>query len=173
MDMDAASSQGVSPCHWTEDTTMSSPKTPACTFASSQLTFRDPFQNTQMSTTGSRLPTPIYGHFQQSIEAKMELGEDPENMIHPVQQRIEYEKYVHRRRLPTPIDEDEDMDPSALGRLAMDTEHESGQQTPSKTSHAFAPPPRSTRLSFSMGVRADCELCRMKVPGHSNHIFKA
>lgn len=29
------------------------------------------------------------------------------------------------------------------------------------------------KIMFSMGFRADCEMCRNRVPGHSNHIFRA
>jgi len=102
----------------------------------------------------------------------MDMGEDPENIISRSLQEIEYEKYARRRRLPTPIDEEEVMDPSiTMGRLQMDTEHYYGH--PTTKTIGFVPQPRATRLSFSMGIRADCELCRMRVPGHSNHIFKA
>ena len=173
MEMDITSSQAVSPCHWTQEIAMSSPKNSPSTITFTQPTFRDPFRDAHNDVAGGRLPTPRYGHFQQSIEAKMDTGEDPENIISPARQQIEYEKYVMRRRLPTPIDEDEVMDPSAIGRLAMDMGHSHGHTPPIKTSQGFVSPPRSTRLSFSMGIRADCELCRMKVSGHSNHIFKA
>jgi len=144
---------------------------------STHPTFRDPFKDYQNSASGGRLPTPIYGHFQQSIDAKMDMGEDPETIISRIQQEIEYEKYARRRRLPTPIDEDEIMDSSiTLGRLAMEPEPCYGQNFTKMSwtsgSSAFAPPARATRLSFSMGIRADCDLCRMKVPGHSNHIFR-
>lgn len=102
----------------------------------------------------------------------MDMGEDPENVTPRTQQEIEYEKYARRRRLPTPIDEDEVMDSSiTMGHLQMDTEHYYGHPVSKMTTHNTQP--RTPRLSFSMGIRADCELCRMKVPGHSNHIFKA
>ena len=120
------------------------------------------------------MPTPIYGHFQQSIDAKMDMGEDPDNTISRTQQEIEYEKYVRRRRLPTPIDEDEIMDSSiTISRSMMEPEPQvTNKITWAPASSGFTPPARATRLSFSMGIRADCDLCRMKVPGHSNHIFR-
>ena len=106
----------------------------------------------------------------------MEMGEDPETVIPRTQQEIEYEKYVRRRRLPTPIDEDEVMDSSVMLDNVAESEHRHGNHS---TKASWAPPPatfnapgRATRLSFSMGIRADCDLCRMKVPGHSNHIFR-
>ncbi|KAL1977613.1 hypothetical protein VTN31DRAFT_472 [Thermomyces dupontii] len=33
--------------------------------------------------------------------------------------------------------------------------------------------PRRTKISFSMGYRADCEKCRLRVPGHYNHIVRS
>lgn len=104
------------------------------------------------------------------------MGEDPETVIPRTQQEIEYEKYVRRRRLPTPIDEDEVMDSSiALGHLPEPIdfyEHHSTKSSWASATSGLNAPARSTRLSFSMGIRADCDLCRMKVPGHSNHIFR-
>ena len=107
----------------------------------------------------------------------MEMGEDPENIIPRSQQEIDYENYVRRRRQPTPISEDEDMDEATattggmMGRLAMDTDDFNGQQSPLKIAHGSFASPRG-RLSFSMGIRANCELCRNRVPGHSNHILR-
>lgn len=173
MDMDMIDSQPLSsPRYLGQPTAMPSPKASPCTVTSPPPAFRNPFKDSQTSASGGRLPTPIYGHFQQTIDAQMEIGEDPGNVIPRSQQEIEYEKHARRRRLPTPIDEDEVMDSSiTMGRLQMDTEHYYGHPITKTT--GFSAQPRATRLSFSMGIRADCELCRMKVPGHSNHIFKA
>ena len=107
----------------------------------------------------------------------MEMGEDPETVIPRTQQEIEYEKYVRRRRLPTPIDEDEVMNSSVTLDTIAEPEPYYYGNLPTKASRALFssasnPPTRATRLSFSMGIRADCDLCRMKVPGHSNHIFR-
>ncbi|EED21671.1 conserved hypothetical protein [Talaromyces stipitatus ATCC 10500] len=33
--------------------------------------------------------------------------------------------------------------------------------------------PRREKISFSMGYRADCEKCQMKVPGHYSHIVRS
>lgn len=33
--------------------------------------------------------------------------------------------------------------------------------------------PRRTKISFSMGYRADCEKCRLRVPGHYSHIVRS
>lgn len=173
MDMDMTDSQLLSsPRYLGQTTAMPSPKASPCTVTTPPPAFRDPFKDHQASISGGRLPTPIYGHFQQSIDAKMDMGEDPENIVPRSQQEVEYEKYARRRRLSTPIDEDEVMDSSiTMGRLQMDIEHYHGH--PITKTNGLSSQNRTTRLSFSMGIRADCELCRMKVPGHSNHIFKA
>lgn len=41
---------------------------------------------------------------------------------------------------------------------------------PGTTSTARNPPSR--KMGFSMGYRADCEKCRLKVPGHYSHIIR-
>ena len=108
----------------------------------------------------------------------MDMGEDPENLIPRSQQEIDYENYVRRRRLPTPISEDEAMDEDTamaggmMGRLVMDTQKAYDQRLPLYTQRSSFALPRG-RLSFSMGIRADCQMCRDRVPGHSNHIFRA
>ncbi|OKL61627.1 hypothetical protein UA08_03865 [Talaromyces atroroseus] len=38
---------------------------------------------------------------------------------------------------------------------------------------ALNPGPRREKISFSMGYRADCEKCQMKVPGHYSHIVRS
>ena len=172
-----------------------SPKASPCTMEFQQS---EPRQ-IQNSVLGGRLPTPIYGHFQRSIDAKTDMAENPENHAFRLQQEIDYENYVRRRRLPTPIDEDEAMDNSSAMSGDMMHMHLSGHSrrggvdytyhpsqilgssdnnlTYQSTSDAFsssagytAPPPR--KLSFSMGPRANCELCIRRVPGHSNHIVR-
>ena len=107
----------------------------------------------------------------------MEMDEDSESIIPRSQREIDYENYVRSRRLPTPISEDEAMDEATattggmMGRLAMDADDFNSQQPSLKAPHGSFASPRG-RLSFSMGIRADCELCRNRVPGHSNHILR-
>ncbi|KAL6718566.1 hypothetical protein ACLMJK_004658 [Lecanora helva] len=173
MDVDMADTHPRgSPRYLGQASAMPSPRASPSLNASTLPTFRNPFRDTQSAASGGRLPTPIYGHFQQSVDAKMDMGEDPETIIPRTQQEIEYEKYVRRRRLPTPIDEDGVMDSTVPDSINYSTPF---SITPSwvPASSKFTPPARATRLSFSMGIRADCDLCRMRVPGHSNHIFRA
>ena len=178
LDTDMMDVQTVVPSRqWGQQVSISSPQASPRTVTAPLPGFKVPIRSPQNAVFGGRLPTPIYGHFQQSIDAKMEMGEDPENIIPRSQQEVEYENYVRRRRQPTPITEDEAMAefPTTTGSM---TGHDSinaylhnGQQTPIKTPHGFVTFPRG-RLSFSMGFRADCEMCRSRVPGHTNHIFR-
>ncbi|KAL2049339.1 hypothetical protein ABVK25_010349 [Lepraria finkii] len=178
MDMDMMDCQPLaSPRQWGMRALMPSPKASPRTVTPPSPAFKDPFKNPQNSVFGGRLPTPIYGHFQQSIDTKMEMDEDPESIIPRSQREIDYENYVRSRRLPTPISEDEAMDEATtttggmMGRLAMDTDDFNSQKPSLKAPHGSFASPRG-RLSFSMGIRADCELCRNRVPGHSNHILR-
>jgi hypothetical protein len=177
-DMDMMDCQTpASPRQWGMQMVMSSPKASPRTVTPPSPAYKESFRSPSNSIFGGRLPTPIYGHFQQSIDAKMEMGEDPESIIPRSQQEFDYENYVRRRRLPTPISEDEAMDENTataggmMGRLAMDADDCYGLQTSLRMLNGSFALPRG-RLSFSMGIRADCELCRNRVPGHSNHIFR-
>ena len=185
----------VSPRQWAQIPQTPSPKASPCTmeFQPSEL------KQTHINVTGGRLPTPIYGHFQRSIDAKLDMGGHPDGHASRLQQEIDYEDCVRRRRLPTPIDEDEAMEnPSAMSGDMMDlrlsghsrrggvdyTYHPSQILGSSENDFAYhssshtlfssadyaVPVPR--KLSFSMGPRANCELCIRRVPGHSNHIFR-
>ena len=156
-------------------------------------------RQTQNNVTGGRLPTPIYGHFQRSIDAKMEMGGNPETHASRLQQEVDYENYVRRRRLPTPIDEDEAMEGSLVVSGNMMDLHLSGHNRRGGVDYTYHPSqilgssansptfqsisdiilssagyavPSPRKLSFSMGPRANCELCIRRVPGHSNHIIR-
>ncbi|KAK4695684.1 hypothetical protein P7C71_g2117, partial [Lecanoromycetidae sp. Uapishka_2] len=182
-DMDMMDSQPMaSPRPWAYQVSMQTPHTSPCTIAPPQPVFRESCSGTSNSAFGGRLPTPIYGYFQQSIDLKMDTSENEETLLPRSQNEIEYGMYARRRRLPTPIDEDEPMDaptsPPMLSeamfrRFAIGNDSHCNRQSPTQTTSGFAASPRGARLSFSMGVRADCESCRNKVPGHSNHIFRS
>lgn len=83
------------------------------------------------------------------------------------------------RRLPSPISEDE-RSPSTLLEGLSDMQMEVEKPTPKKghtrSKHSlrnwtgFEPTPGVVK-KFSMGFRADCDKCRMKVPGHFSHII--
>ncbi|KAL9614923.1 MAG: hypothetical protein Q9167_000665 [Letrouitia subvulpina] len=126
----------------------------------------------QDAQLGGRIPTPIYGHFNKSVDTNMEMVDDA-----PSQQELEYDLLLRRRRLPSPISEDEAMrSPSEMGgmldQLDMGT---SKLQIPFRTNRMWGSPVTSTKgkMTLSMGYRADCEKCRMKVPGHYNHFIRS
>ena len=185
----------VSPRQCAQTPRTPSPKASPCTMEFQQSDSK----LIQNNVTGGRLPTPIYGHFQRCIDTKMDMNGNPESHASRLQQEIENEDYVRRRRLPTPIDEDEAMETSLgvsgglmdlhlnghsrrggvdytyhpsqiMGSSENNFSYLSSSDTLSYSPGYAAPPPR--KLSFSMGPRANCELCIRRVPGHSNHIIR-
>ena len=185
----------LSPRQWSSNSPSASPQASPCTMEFQQCESKQSHSN----VTGGRLPTPIYGHFQRSIDAKMDMGGNLESHASRLQQEIDYENYVRRRRLPTPIDEDETMESySAMSGDMMDLRlsghsrrggvdynyhplHILGSSESNATclsssdtvpSPAVWGPVAGRKLSFSMGPRANCELCIRRVPGHSNHIIR-
>lgn len=185
----------VSPRQWAQIPRTPSPKASPCTMEFRQSESKQ----TQNNVTGGRLPTPIYGHFQRSIDAKMDMDRNPESHASRLQQEVDYENYARRRRLPTPIDEDEAMETSSamsgemmdlrlsghsrrggvdytyypsqsLGSLEYNFAYQSSSDSLMSSAGYAAPLPR--KPSFSMGPRANCELCLRRVPGHSNHIVR-
>lgn len=100
-------------------------------------------------------------------------------------QEIDYESYLRRRRLPSPISEDEAMDSPTtmtggmLDRLDMGTEvckpraplDRHGKINTSAAARGTAGL-KGGKTTLSMGYRADCEKCRTRVPGHYNHVIR-
>ena len=133
-----------------------------------------------IGSTG-RLPTPIYGHFQQTSQP-LQTQTIPEATTPPRSEKdMEYEQYLRSRRMPSPISEDEAMDfPAAPKNSPLETSApvetrslEPQLRTPVRIAQPLSgqSPPKG-KIMFSMGFRADCEMCRNRVPGHSNHIFR-
>ena len=157
------------PHHLDSDIMMLSPKASPCTLAPGQSSSSK--LGVPEIVSGGRIPTPIYGHFRQSIDTPMD--DLPSLMEQPSSFDMEYEKNMRARRLPTPISEDEAMD-------AFDSHTRVPQElpyVPLRQPSRFAPPlayqsPTRGKPMFSMGFRADCEMCRNRVPGHYNHIFR-
>lgn len=133
-----------------------------------------------------RIPTPIHSSFapyiragKASVHYDVDFADD-EAMV---------DKFRRGRRLPSPISEGE-MSPSViidgLGdmQMEMDVAPPLEKQTPTKKGHTRSKHSlrnwhgfggdlsvnTGAKRSFSMGYRADCEKCRMKVPGHFSHI---
>ena len=143
-------------------------------------------RNSQDHANGGRIPTPIYGYFR-SIDTGMEV-DAPDNLYGPTfslpRQELDHESQIRRRRLPTPISEDEAMDSpttiTMLDRLDMATdifEKQPSMERQRKTStwpaaHGIAGA-KGGKTTLSMGYRADCEKCRTRVPGHYNHVIRS
>ena len=143
-----------------------------------------PFQHNTSPSISGRIPTPIHSSFATHIRAeKATLHHDTdfaddEAMIN---------RFRRGRRLPSPISEGEsspNIIAEGFGEMQMD--HESSQDleknTPTKKGHTRSKHSlrswtgsgemgSTTKRTFSMGYRNDCEKCQNKVPGHFNHII--
>lgn len=183
-DMDMTESQpSASPAPWNRTiTASSSPRSPRYTLLPTPGS-----RGSHDTVNGGRIPTPIYGHFL-SIDTSMDV-DTPDatsgTTFSQSMQEMDYQSYLRRRRLPSPISEDEAMDSPTtitggmLDRLGMGTQ----------TCEPPTPPDRHRKINtsaaaqetvgskggktiLSMGYRADCEKCRTRVPGHYNHVIR-
>ncbi|KAH6719140.1 hypothetical protein DL95DRAFT_391348 [Leptodontidium sp. 2 PMI_412] len=145
-----------------------------------------PFQSDPSPSILGRIPTPIHSSFAPFVRAEKAA-------VHREGDFADDEALVDRfrrgRRLPSPISEGE-TSPSVIvagfGDMQMEVESSSqtepDKETPTKKGHTRSKHSLRNwtgygseltggmKRSFSMGYRADCEKCRMKVPGHFNHI---
>ena len=127
-----------------------------------------PPKNFCEASNGGRMPTPIYGHFQTGAST------DPissEHVAHQATLDSDYEKHMRARRLPTPISEDEAMDTFDSPDDDMVDIQTPKLRQPARFPMPSSPTTKRNKPMFSMGFRADCDLCRNRVPGHYNHIF--
>lgn len=91
------------------------------------------------------------------------------------QRETDHNLFVRRRRLPSPISEDENMvsltevSEEVLDRQDVATRDGSGHP---KRDKSWVTKPKTGRITLSMGFRADCEKCRTRVPGHYNHVIR-
>lgn len=146
-------------------------------------------QESQHISSGGRIPTPRWGYFR-CIDASIEMTDAPAMTEIPSTTHLE-PGYVHkqRRRLPSPISEDESMlfsvnpiSPSgmtedvfnglnvSLGDSCSPTANTPRVERPPAEEAASIHP--RTKAKLSMGYRADCEKCRARVPGHYNHVIR-
>ncbi|KAL8720735.1 MAG: hypothetical protein Q9225_002435 [Loekoesia sp. 1 TL-2023] len=166
-DMDMDSSEcAESPQPWRS---VESSQPSPCTITPRVLSY-----NPQEINNGGRIPTPIYGHFYQ-VERNMEM-DSPESGSQ-TQQEIAHNLFLRRRRLPSPISEDEATDaPDGMGRMLgqLDMGHRPNAAYPFRTNKMWGggATPAKGKMTISMGYRADCDKCRMKVPGHYNHLIR-
>ena len=149
---------------------------------------------TQPRQAHERLPTPIYGHFNDS-DINMDMngaGGRPFTLLSPLIREEEEPSWWRGHRLPSPVDTfDELMTPAsqADGIMGGLYGHTAGSNDASRNETPFPAlsnpghsilewqsenfrgeldPPRSRRLT--MGFRADCDKCVRRVPGHYSHI---
>lgn len=148
-----------------------------------------PYISSQVSPnifSGGRIPTPRWGHFR-GIDTSIDMTDAPAMTENPSATHSE-PGYVHnqRRRLPSPISEDESMlfsanpvSPSGgiINRLdvRLDGSYSPTQHIP-RAERPLAEEAASmqtrTKAKLLMGYRADCEKCRVRVPGHYNHVIR-
>ena len=148
------------------------------------------FQNDPSTSISGRIPTPIHSSFSPFIRSeKASIHHD----VDFADDEAIGDRFRRGRRLPSPISEGE-TSPSVIvegfGDMQMEVETSSQQdrerETPTKKGHTrskhslrswtgyggdIGGNTSGMRRSFSMGYRADCEKCRMKVPGHFSHII--
>ena len=105
-----------------------------------------------------------------------------------MQQEIDHDLFLRRRRLPSPISEDEAMESPTivaggmLDRLDMGKEGDGFPMNTNTTSNSSRSKPwpvgkrslgmeKKGKITLSMGYRADCDKCKNKVPGHYSHFI--
>lgn len=145
-----------------------------------------PPQESQHIFSVGRIPTPRWGHFR-SIDTSIDMIDAPPSTGNPSATHLE-PGYNHRqrRRLPSPISEDESMlfptnaiSPSGMTEdmiLPHDMRFDNSGSSTEHIQRAVAEEPASTqtrgKAKLSMGYRVDCEKCRARVPGHYNHVIR-
>jgi hypothetical protein len=134
------------------------------------MLFPGSFHSDTATSIAGRIPTPIHSHFAHSrVNLHITSGSIPEDQA----------MYDNSRRLPSPISEDE-RSPSilleGLGDMQVEVENATLKKGHARSKHSLRnwtgfQPSTGGAKKFSMGYRADCEKCQMKVPGHFSHII--
>ncbi|MCJ1260492.1 hypothetical protein MMC22_000353 [Lobaria immixta] len=182
--MDSQPPRSPSPWNDTMSTTTATPPRPSSFALASKPSSRDgPDVN-----NGGRIPTPRWGHFR-SIDTNIDMYEGTDTAFHAPsgssQLEVDHSLFLRRRRLPSPISEDEDM-VSPMGMTEETMERPDVRTMPAHgisswdhlgrgTSDVTGPAslgPKAGKTMLSMGYRADCEKCRTRVPGHYNHVIQ-
>lgn len=175
-----------SPSPWNDamSTTTSTPPRPS-SFA---LLSKASSQESQDGNNGGRIPTPRWGHFH-SIDTSIDMYEGTVTAAHAPtgssQFEVNHSLFLRRRRLPSPISEDEnmvsqtEMTEGTMERPDMRTISTNGVPSwdpfgrgKNDIASPASPGPKTGRAMLSMGYRADCEKCRTRVPGHYNHFIQ-
>jgi hypothetical protein len=150
--------------------------------------------DTQHRQGSERMPTPIYGHFNDS-DVNMDMngaGVRPSTLLSPLIREEEEPSWWRGHRLPSPVDTfDGLMTPVSqadgmMDRLNVNTagsNDASRNETPFPAlsdqglsifegqSESFGVEPDASRSRrLTMGFRTDCDKCQRRVPGHYSHI---
>ena len=168
-----------------------------CPEASSTCLIRQPaclalhqasLRGTTSTSSGGRISTPRWGHFR-TIETSMNMLDTSETSpslpCQKAQIEVDYSSFLRRKRLPSPIGEDDDMlSPTAVTGRRPDHSDAYCNQYPiypsgvdvmeenTPLANIRFTEPNTNRTMLSMGYRADCEKCRTRVPGHYNHVIR-
>lgn len=167
---------------------ISTPSRPSPASFQPSASSRDP----QNLNNGGRIATPRWDHFR-CIDTTIDMIDAPETTSYdfaptnaalaPSQRAVDHSVFLRRRRLPSPISEDENKgNPTAMTEKMMST-LDMGNTTNSHNPSSDAPrkgrssisnlgATGSTKIMLSMGYRADCEKCRTRVPGHYSHLIR-
>lgn len=147
-----------------------------------------PSPHSQDTNSGGRIPTPRWSHFR-PLNTIIDTYDGTDVAIRSPtdssQSKGDHNLFHRRRRLPTPISEDEDMvSPTGMTENTMERLNiqtmpavgasswdQFGEGKDNMTSLA-SQGPKTGRTVLSMGYRADCEKCRSRVPGHYNHVIQ-
>lgn len=150
-----------------------------------------PFHTDPGTTISSRIPTPIHSQFSRNIRSMNRVvtnfNHAWNSSDHASHSGMPTDHVRDERRLPSPISEGAGSPGSliqGLNGVQMDIEQPLEEiKSPVKKGHARSR--HSTRSwgpfesddgsngvkkGFSMGYKADCDKCRMKMPGHFSHI---
>lgn len=182
--MDSQPPSSPPPWNDTMSTAMTTPPRPSSFTLSSKPSSRD----SQDGNSGGRIPTPRYGHFH-SIDTSIDMYDGADGASYAPtgssQLEADHDLFLRRRRLPTPISEDENMvSPTGMAEGTMESSDMRIMPVHGIPSWAqfdrgkcdltspVSPVPKTGRTMLSMGYRADCEKCRTRVPGHYNHVIQ-
>ena len=139
---------------------------------------RTPHHSPTSVSSGGRIPTPIYGHFE-SIDNIM----DTDTPFSSVTRSSARRNAVYDVRHPlTPTFEDEDMDsPTRPADGFCDKLDTASRQL----ENALPPQPARSptqsdqslqaeggKIVLAIGYRADCDKCKRRLPGHYNHFLR-
>ncbi|KAG9254718.1 uncharacterized protein F5Z01DRAFT_90707 [Emericellopsis atlantica] len=152
------------------------------------------------STATQRMPTPVQPSFAAQVRGQQHHWnnnnmEDMHSVPRTLDTQTDWQSLQNNRRLPSPISEYEDgmnvslQPPSphgmehpnaTMGLEGRASSHppEGESPSPERRGHMRSKHTINTwtwqpgmKKSFSVGYRQDCEKCRLKVPGHFNHII--